>query len=206
MRTVAADTGLILLAAGMSSRMGESKQLLPVGGRPMVRHAAQAALASDCNPIVVVVGAYEKEVRQALAGLPVLIAANPNWSEGMGSSIQAGLAALPDTCAGGAILALADQPLITAKIYNDLLQRARQSGKPIVAAQYAGTVGVPVLFRRSFFPNLMALQPSQGCKGVILSHLSESELVTCPEAEVDIDNAADYRRLTDAPAIRSAGR
>jgi molybdenum cofactor cytidylyltransferase len=194
------DTGLILLAAGMSSRMGEPKQLLQVGGRPMVRHAAQAALMSDCKPIVVVVGAYEEQVRQALAGLPVIIAVNPDWREGMGSSIQAGIRALPETCAGGAILALADQPLITARVYNDLLQRAEHTGKPVVASQYADTVGVPVLFRRTFFPNLMALEPSQGCKGIILGHPAESLLVDCPEAEVDIDNAADYHNLTAAAA------
>ena len=188
------DTAIILLAAGHSSRMGAAKQLLEFRGKPMVRHAAETALSSQCGPVVVVAGAYVDEVRNALEGLPVIVDVNSNWPAGIGGSIQTGLAALPEE-SGAAILALADQPLLTAAIYNTLLDRHRVTGRPIVAAAYAGTVGVPVLFSRSHFPHLMALQPDQGCKGVIVKHKDDAELIPCPEAEADVDTTADYQRI-----------
>ena len=94
------------------------------------------------------------------------------------------------------ILALADQPLITAEIYNRLVAGHEMTGKPIVTSEYAGTVGVPVLFAKEYFPHLLALQPEQGCKGVILRYPTSALRIACPEAEADIDTQVDYQRLS----------
>jgi len=91
----------------------------------------------------------------------------------------------------GVILGLADQPLITAAVYNRLVQTHRQTGRPIVTSEYAGTVGVPVFFARAYFPNLLALGPDQGCKGLILKNLDDALKLPCPEAETDIDTPGD---------------
>lgn len=179
--------------------MGEPKQLLPIGGIPMVRRATVAALASLCRPVVVVVGANADAVTAALEGLPVSIAINPAWASGMGTSIQAGIRSLPESV-DGAVLALADQPLITSDIYDDLVRLASEAGRPIVASRYAGTVGVPVLFSRAYFPNLLALAPSQGCKGVIQANLANALLVDCPDAEVDVDTRESYEQLAQVAA------
>jgi molybdenum cofactor cytidylyltransferase len=187
---------VILLAAGNSTRMGTAKQLLDFGGKPLVRHAAESAQSSGCDTVVVVLGANEAEVRPALANLDVEIVVNERWAEGMGTSIQAGLRALENRDIKGAILALSDQPFVTADFLRGLVDKHYQNGKPIVAAQYSGTAGVPVFFAREVFPLLMGLKPHQGCKGVILSHPLDALLVDCPEAAMDIDTPEDYARAT----------
>lgn len=176
--------------------MGAAKQLLEFRGKPMLRHAAETAQRSGCDPVIVVLGAHERECRAALAGLPVEIVVNERWPEGMGTSIQAGLRAIADRDAGGAILALADQPFVTPGFLSGLIARHAESGKPIVASQYSGTAGVPVFFARSAFPLLLALQPNQGCKGAILGNPADALLVDCPEAAVDIDTPEDYARAS----------
>lgn len=189
-------SAVILLAAGNSTRMGSAKQLLDFRGKPMLRHAAESALASGCDPVIVVLGAREREFRAALEGLAVEIVVNERWPEGMGTSIQAGLRALENRDIGGAILALADQPFVTPGFLSGLVARHREEGRPIVAAQYSGTAGVPAFFAREAFPLLMALKPDQGCKGVILGHPADALLVDCPEAAMDIDTPDDYARAS----------
>lgn len=190
-------TGLILLAAGSSERMGASKQLLEYRGRPLVRHAAAAALQSRCRPVIVVLGARASAVREALAGLPVECVENPRWAEGMGTSIQAGLRAAIAHEVDGVVLALADQPLVTAGSYDRLTAAHAASGKAIAASEYSGTVGVPAFFAAECFPELEALAPGQGCKDLILAHASAAR-VACPEAGTDIDTPSEYARLNAA--------
>jgi molybdenum cofactor cytidylyltransferase len=191
--------GVVVLAAGSSSRMGSPKQLLNYGGKPLLRHAADVALASMCGSVprnvIVVLGSRAQELRPALEGLPVTILENPRWEEGMGTSIHSGVERAQADGLDGVILALADQPLVTSEILDRLARTHMETGQPIVAAQYAGTVGVPVFFSREFFPNLLALKPAQGCKGVILSHAGSAIHLDCPEAEMDVDTPQDYDRV-----------
>ena len=189
--------GLILLAAGGSTRMGEPKQLMDYLGKPLVRHAVDTALASACSPVIVVLGANARSISEAIRDLPVETVENSRWSEGMGTSIQSGVRAAAERELDGVILALADQPLVTPEIYDRLMAHHEMTSKPIVTSEYAGTVGVPVLFAKEYFPHLLALQPEQGCKGVILRHATSAVRIGCPEAEVDIDTRVDYQRLTD---------
>ncbi len=111
----------------------------------------------------------------------------------MGSSIRAGVSAAEAHGADGLILTLADQPFISTAILNSLVD----AGKPLVASEYSGTVGVPVYFARQYFPELLELQPSQGCKGLILSH-ADALRIPCPEAEFDIDTPGDYETIRSA--------
>jgi molybdenum cofactor cytidylyltransferase len=192
-------SALILLAAGSSTRMGSPKQLLDFRGQPMLRHAALTALASGCNPVIVVLGARHEEIRPVLHGLKLEIIINPRWEEGMGTSIRVGLSALekldPQSQRHpGVILALADQPFITPAFLRSLMEQHRQTSRPIVAAQYTGTVGVPAFFARQFFPNLMALNPGEGCKKIIQAHPGDTLLIHCPQAAQDIDTPEDYVR------------
>ncbi len=183
--------GIVLLAAGSSSRMGSPKQLLNYGGKPLLRHAVEVALASVCKPVFVVLGSQSEQIGGALDGLPVELLRNEQWEGGMGTSIHAGVQAAEAQNLDGVILALGDQPLITAAILNRLVATHQATGQPIVTAQYSGTVGVPVFFSREFFPHLLALEPSQGCKGIILSHGGRTVRVEVPEAATDIDTPND---------------
>jgi molybdenum cofactor cytidylyltransferase len=199
----ALQSALILLAAGNSTRMGSPKQLLDFRGQPMLRHAALTALASGCNPVIVVLGAQNEEIRPALHGLNVEVIINPRWEQGMGTSIHAGLIALEKVLEKlgaqnqhplGVILTLADQPFITPAFLCSLIDQHRQTCRPIVAAQYSGTVGVPAFFASQFFPSLMALNPGEGSKKIIQAHPGDTLLIDCPQAAQDIDTPEDYVR------------
>lgn len=186
---------MVLLAAGSSSRMGSPKQLMEYKGKPLLRHAVEEALQSQCGKVIVVLGAKANEVGQALNGLQVEIVENPEWEAGMGTSIRAGIAKAEELDLAGIVLALADQPLISRAIYNRLILTWQVTKKPVVASQYAGTVGVPAFFARDYFCKLMALQPSQGCKGLILSSGPDAVRLDCVEAEADIDTPQDLARI-----------
>lgn len=194
-----ADTAILILAAGTAARMGSPKQLLPYGETTLVRHAAMQALASSSRPVAVVVGANANEVIGALTGLDLEIIHNPDWAQGIGTSIQAGIDSLARLPVDNIILTLADQPQLDAAIYDRLARTRLETGSGIVASRYAGTVGVPVLFSRPHFDELLALGPNEGCKGLILRHLPAAVLLDCAEAEADIDTPADYARLHAKP-------
>ena len=189
------NIALVLLAAGGSARMGSPKQLLPFRGRPLIRHAVDTALASGCDPVLVVLGSHAEEIRAALAGLEVVVVENTDWEQGIGTSIRAGISGAQIMGSDGAILVLADQPLVTAEILKRLVEEHEETGRPIIASDYAGTVGVPAFFTREFFPKLTALQPTEGCKAVILANLERSIRIACPEAEADLDTPGDYQTI-----------
>jgi molybdenum cofactor cytidylyltransferase len=190
------DTGVVVLAAGGSSRMGEPKQLLDLAGRPLVRRAAETALAAGCGPVFVVIGPHGEPIRQALARLPVEMVLNPDWQEGIGTSIRSGVAAALGRRVDSVMISLADQPLITPGALARLAEAHRTSGRPVVASRYAGTIGVPALFSREIVPQLLALAPGEGCKRILLEAGDDVLVLDCPEAENDVDTPADYARLT----------
>lgn len=192
--------GLVLLAAGASSRMGSPKQLLEYEGEALVRRAARMGLASwgpasSTAPVWVVVGCRCEQVEAALSGLPVRLLHNPDWETGMGSSIRVGARAGARQDLDALILALADQPLVTAEHYQRLVETFHVTGCPVVASGYAGVAGVPALFARELFPGLVALPPEQGCQGLIARH-PDKIVVPCSAAGLDVDTPEDYRRLT----------
>ncbi len=192
------EFGLVLLAAGNASRMGQPKQLMDFGGVPLVRHAATEALASGCAPVVVVCGAESAAVTAALGGLAVEIAYNDRWAEGMGTSIHCGIRRLESYAPAppaGLILSLADQPLLDRDAFRRLVEIQHGTGLPIVTSTYDGTVGVPVLFTREMFAELLALPPSQGCKGVIQRNAARAARLECPDALADIDTPGDFDRV-----------
>jgi molybdenum cofactor cytidylyltransferase len=193
----------IVLAAGGSTRLGRPKQLLDYRGTTLLRHSVSQALASRCHPVIVVLGADEERCRQELDGLDVHVALNPDWAEGMGSSIRVGVAALdavaPETEA--VLLMLCDQPLVTGARLDELVRRFAETGPPgaTVASEYGGQPGVPALFPRARFGELARLDGAGGAKRLLRGDPS-APLVTvpCPEAVVDVDTAADYEALSQS--------
>lgn len=194
------STGIIILAAGDSTRMGTPKQLLAWNGTSLLRHAISQALALPNADVVVVLGAKLDAMRREIGDLPALVVENPNWREGMGSSLRAGLRALLDTQPGteAVIFHLCDQPLVSAAIMEALAARHRESGCALVASEYGGTLGVPALFDRSLFPELLALGGAEGARQVIRRHCALAAAIPFPGGEIDIDTADDYARLIAA--------
>jgi len=198
-----AGAGLLLLAAGGSSRLGRPKQLLPYRHRTLLRHAAETALLSRCRPVVIVLGAQADRLRLELAGLEVLLAENPDWEQGMGSSIRAGLVALEASAPelAGVVLMLCDQPLITSNSLDALIQSHADTDSRLVASEYGGTRGVPAFFSRALFPELRTLPDTQGAKPILARHASETVALPLPAGVWDVDTAADYERLRGLPSL-----
>lgn len=182
--------------------MGSAKQLMNFNGKPLLRHAAEAACSCDCDPVIVVLGAREHDVRPVLEGLQLEVTINESWSQGIGTSIKAGLHALGHRVVCGVIVALADQPFITAGFFRRLAEQQARTQKPIVASRYLETVGAPAFFSRELFPRLLALEPHQGCKTIVFDSFQEALLIDCPEAAIDIDTPTDHASATTLADIQ----
>lgn len=192
--------GGILLAAGGSSRLGKPKQLLQFQGRSLIRIAADTLTNSLCRPIVVVLGAETDRSAYEVADLPVGVCANGEWQIGMGSSIRSGLQHLlgnePDLDA--VVIALSDQPLVTAADIDSLITEFITTTSPIVAARYGGIVGVPALFSKAVFGELLGLDGDKGARRIIRSRPDDVRTVTIETAAIDIDTPDDADRLNMA--------
>ena len=180
---------VILLAAGGSRRLGRPKQLVAIGGEPLVRRIARVA-AEVAGEVIVVLGARAEEVAGALDGLAVSTVINERWEEGVGASIACGaLASRP----GSALLVLTcDQPRLTASHLAALLAAHAASGG-VVASRYAGTLGVPAVFPPALRGALGALGGDRGAKSLLLAH--QAAAIEWPAGEDDIDTEADLARL-----------
>ncbi len=183
----------MLLAAGGSSRLGAPKQLLRLGGRSLVRRAAEALLQAGCAPVVVVLGAEADAVRAELEGLRVAPVLNPAWGGGLATSLRCGLLALPDSAAA-ALVCPSDQPAVSSALFERMLLLQRSSGKPIVACRYGDVVGAPALFLRARFPELLALQGDAGARAVLARAPDDVASVDFPEGAFDVDTPEDEAR------------
>ena len=186
--------GAVILAAGASTRMGTPKQLLELDGKPLVVRAVEAALASPAWPVVVVLGAHEEKIRPALARLPVLIAENPAWAEGMAASIRTGVTTFRQfsRALDAALIALCDQPAFSTAVIAQLVAAQGTTGRSIVAAHYSGRNGAPALFMREHFPTLVALTGEEGARALLNGDLTQVAAVDLPSLAFDLDTPGDF--------------
>jgi molybdenum cofactor cytidylyltransferase len=189
--------GVILLAAGSSSRLGQPKQLLLYDDQSLLQHSIQAASASHAQPIIVVLGAEADRIKKEIQDFTVHVVVNADWEEGMASSIRHGIKELDKIhpLAEGVILMVCDQPFVTTSLLNDLMTAHQNTGKPIVTCSYADTYGPPALFHKSLFPELLGLKGDVGARSIVREHADEVEVVLFPEGNVDVDTEADYQKL-----------
>ncbi|MDM9382042.1 nucleotidyltransferase family protein [Chlorogloeopsis sp. ULAP01] len=195
--TAKPNVAIILLAAGASTRMGVPKQLLPYQGRSLLNRTIESAIASVCKPVVVVLGANCQHIRSQVNQTGVEVIENPEWKLGMSTSIKSGILSLSKCSESidAAIIAVCDQPFVSAEIINNLVATYCSTGKPIIASRYAETLGVPALFSHKFFSELAALRETIGAKYLIEKHLSEVFCVPFPLGVIDIDTPQDYEQL-----------
>ncbi|MGE0564944.1 MAG: NTP transferase domain-containing protein [Pseudolabrys sp.] len=184
----------IVLAAGRSTRMGAVNKLIAdIGGKPLVRIATEQALASRARPVIVVTGHQRDKVEAALKGLDVTFVHNPDYAEGLGTSLRAGIAAVPES-ADGAIVCLGDMPQVDAGLIDKLLAAFDpERGALVVVPTIDGKRGNPVVWSRRFFGDLMNVQGDIGARHLIGSY---AEAV----AEVPVDSHA---ALTDVDTPES---
>src|SRR6266404_536719 len=193
----------VVLAAGRSSRMGQPKQLLRYCGESMLRRAVSIALAADCDPVVVVLGADFELVRKELSGTLARVVVNQNWADGMSSSIRCGISAVDQITnreANAALLMLCDQPWVDTDAIRQLARCYQERAAPVVASKYesngAAVFGVPAIFARELFIELKSLDGTAGAKSVIMRHQDQAAFVAQSGAAFDIDTFADYLSLT----------
>jgi len=190
----------IVLAAGLSSRLGRPKQLLPVLGEPLLRHTLRRVLASSLDDILLVVGPEADAIRAAAADLPLTVVFNPDAARGQSTSVRAGLGALsPEVDA--AMFLLGDQPGLDPGVIDTLIRAWRTSGAPVVAPLYDDDIGNPVLFDRRVFPELASLEGDTGARPVVRAYHTSGALLLQPVAGSsprDVDTESDYAALIAA--------
>jgi len=195
----AAAVAGIVLAAGRSTRMGAGNKLLQeVRGKPLVRHAVEAQIASRAAPVIVVTGHQQDEVRAALAGLDVTFVHNPAFTEGLAGSLKAGLAALPKE-GPGVVVSLGDMPNVTAGVIDRLAQAfADRPDALAVAPTLLGQRGNPVLLARKLFPEVAKLDGDQGARRLLdaAGDAVEEIALDDPAVALDIDTPEALRALT----------
>ena len=190
-------TGIIILAAGNSSRLGKPKQMLTYKNTTLLKSTIAAASSLPNVFVIVVTGFNHELIKNELNSTEVKISYNQDWESGMSSSIVKGLVDLnltrPDV--EKCIISVCDQPFISNTVFENLLEHYHESGKGIIASSYAETVGTPVLFNKKYFKDLLELKGQDGAKKIINKFLSDSVAVPFEKGNIDIDTPEDYNKL-----------
>ena len=175
--------GAVILAAGASKRLGQSKQLLMLGCETLLERAVRVAHAAGCSPVVVVLGAFAEVIKAGCELDDAVVVVNEDWAEGMGSSVRTGVGALQDL--DGCVVMTCDMPVVTAGHL-----RALMSSEEVTASFYSGKKGVPAYFPVETFQSLMELRGDSGAKHLLRSARSV-ELIG---GELDVDTMEDLAR------------
>ena len=189
-------TGIILLAAGSSSRLGRAKQLIEFQGKTLIQKAIDEANKSQADCLVVVLGANAGLIQTGFESSNTPFIINSDWQQGMSSSMQAGLHFLmAKEAIDQVLLMLCDQPFVDASLLDQLINAKETSGKGIVAAAYSNTLGVPALFDKRYFEELLQLTGSEGAKKVIFNNQAEVHALDFPLGAVDLDTEEDVSQF-----------
>ena len=188
---------IVLLAAGASSRMGQSKPLLRWGEQTLIEHQIKRLLGTG-NPVVVVLGNQAENIIPLLNHLPVKFIINENWEQGMGTSIAAGVKFVDQLFADckAVLITLIDQPLITTDHLKTLLADFEPGKQQIIVSQAeSGWQGVPVIFDRFYFNELSELSGKQGAKAIFRNYTHQVKAIPCGDILEDMDTPEQYIKL-----------
>ncbi len=190
-------TGIIILAAGNSSRLGKPKQLLVYKKATLLKHILEEVSGVKDVVVIVVTGSNHELIENEIDSSEIKTAFNPNWELGMSSSINAGLNKLlhlfPEI--QKCIFTVCDQPFVTTTVFENLIAEYQKTGKGIVASSYAETLGTPVLFDKKHFEALLELKGQDGAKKIIHRFLEDTASVPFEKGNIDIDTEDDYNKL-----------
>lgn len=193
------NTGIVILAAGNSSRLGFPKQMVMYQGKTLLQHVVNEAIKAKLYPVVVVVGANAETVSKNFTE-PIQFVHNTAWQQGMGSSIVAGVSEILsiNTAIQHIILSVCDQPFISLEIFQQLIEKRLASGKNIVACAYADTEGTPILFQQKYFRDILKLHGEEGAKKLINLYRNDVDTVPFPKGNIDIDTIRDFEDLVNS--------
>ena len=189
--------GIVILAAGQSRRLGEPKQLLPIGGTALVVRVAEAACRLKLYPVIVVLGAHVEKIEPYLnlPGLSVVF--NPDWEEGMASSIRKGIEAMDmnHPHVDGIQFLVCDQPHLDHQLIRELIELQDETGLPAAACAYNGKLGTPALFHKTMFHELLQLRGDIGARKILEEMKEEVAILNFEAGKIDIDTMSDYHQL-----------
>jgi len=189
--------GIVILAAGSSSRLGRPKQLLQYKETTLLNNTILEASKVQNSFVVVVTGANSESVLKELNSAEITTCFNLDWETGMSSSIVKGLKEIlllnPDC--EQCIFAVCDQPFVTTSIFENLINEHDKTGKAIVASAYSKTLGTPVLFHKKYFPELLELKGQEGAKKIIKKYAEDTASIIFEKGNIDIDTEEDYDKL-----------
>lgn len=191
------DCAAIILAAGGSTRLGQPKQLIQIEGESLLRRTARYAGAAGCSPVFVILGREAKALSRELNNLDTTVVVNDEWQSGMASSLRTGLAAVLDANPEqeNIMVLVCDQPKLDSQILVNLLTTHMSRHSSITASKYGETLGVPAIFRKELFSELMELTGDQGARRILVRHREQVVAVAFPGGEFDLDTPQDLARM-----------
>lgn len=184
----------IILAAGASSRMGQSKQLIKINGQTLIAKAVSTAREAGANEIIVVVGPDHELIDNELKNLSAHLTVNASPEKGMGASLKCGLNFMLSKFpwCNSAMILVCDQPLLNSTHLKRMVNERIKTKSPIVASFYEDRNGVPALFHKSIFDQLLKIDDQQGAKKVIEQNPTLVKSIDFPEGAVDLDTPEDW--------------
>ena len=192
-----------ILAAGTSSRLGQPKQLLEIGGQTLIYRVARAALDAEVARVFIIVADDERadSIAAQVRDLPVEIVVNSQWREGMASSVRCTVHAALDAKvasdhsieASALLLTPCDLPRLSAAHLRALIEKYQNAEAPLVASRYQETLGAPLIIARELWPELLELRGDVGARRVIMRH--DASFIEWPDGALDVDTRADWEKL-----------
>ncbi|PKQ46281.1 nucleotidyltransferase family protein [Confluentibacter flavum] len=192
------NIAIVILAAGASKRMGKPKQLLKWGEGTLISHAVKTASKVNPKDLIVVFGAHFELIKNEIETSKVTILNNQSWEKGLGTSIAFAIDFLQNSKSNidGVLITLCDQPLITTDFLKSLVSKFQPNKKQIIATSYGnGKHGVPALFDKIYFEDLLILSDDQGAKNILIKYKAQVVSVLPPEKNIDLDTTEDYTNL-----------
>jgi len=190
--------GIIILAAGASTRLGKPKQLLQYRGKTLLAHAINEAVNSNADAVVVVLGKDANLFKKEIDERKIRVAINSSWEEGMASSLRLGMDTLlkDKPYIDSVIFMVCDQPHVSLSILNELIRTQQRTTKQILTCNYGDSIGPPALFHKKYFKELMKLSGDSGARKIIEQNINDVATILFPEGKIDIDTKEDYDKLT----------
>ena len=188
---------ILLIAAGSSSRLGQPKQLLPYREKTLLGNSIQVCLDSQLGEVHLILGANQAAILEKVETEGCQIHINPNWQEGMSTSIAFGVRQILDKNYDGLIISVADQPFLEKEHLIQLIENYKQQQKSIILSQYEEGKGPPTFFEKKHLEELAILAGDDGAKAVIKKHLSQVSFVSFLRGNIDVDEKADIKWLFD---------
>ena len=192
--------GIVIMAAGASTRFGKPKQLLQYRGKTLLDHAVNEAINTKADAVVLILGKNADMFQKEIDKEKVRVVINKDWEEGMASSVRLGLNTLLKSkpYMDAVIFMVCDQPHISSSVLNELIITQQKTTKQIVTCNYGGSIGPPALFHKKYFKELAKLNGDVGARNIIQQNMHDVATIQFPEGKIDIDTKEDYDALTNS--------